>query len=72
MTDSFAYRIDERVTIVGYTSNPRFAEEAVKFDESGKVTSGHEGDIVQGVSGEAVEILRKPGEPHSPLFVDCD
>ncbi|GAA6008081.1 hypothetical protein JCM11491_001874 [Sporobolomyces phaffii] len=52
--------IDERVTIVGYTTNPRFAEEAVKFDESGKVTSEHDGDIVQGVSGEAVEILRKP------------
>ncbi|GAA5881825.1 hypothetical protein JCM16303_006468 [Sporobolomyces ruberrimus] len=52
--------IDERVTIAGYTSNPRFAEEAVKFDESGNVTSGHAGEIVQGVSGEAVEILRKP------------
>lgn len=52
--------VDERVTIVGYTTNPRFAEEAVKFDESGKVTSGHQGEIVQGVSGEAVQILRKP------------
>ncbi|GAA5835484.1 hypothetical protein JCM3766R1_006429 [Sporobolomyces carnicolor] len=52
--------VDERVTIVGYTHNPRFAEEAVKFDESGKVISDHEGEIVQGISGEAVEILRKP------------
>ncbi|GAA6064254.1 hypothetical protein JCM10212_006403 [Sporobolomyces blumeae] len=52
--------IDERVTIVGYTSDPDFAKNSVKFDAEGKVTSGHEGAIVRGVSGEAVEILRKP------------
>lgn len=53
--------VDERVTLVGATSDPDFAEKQVTFDESGAVTSGHEGEIVRGVSGEAVRILKKPG-----------
>ncbi|GJN93255.1 hypothetical protein Rhopal_006302-T1 [Rhodotorula paludigena] len=52
--------VDERVTLVGFTSDPAFNETRVQFDEAGNVTSGHEGDIVRGVSGEAVQILRKP------------
>lgn len=54
--------VDERVTLVGYTSDPEFAQKAVKFDENGAVVSDHEGEIVRGVSGEAVRILKKPGE----------
>lgn len=53
--------VDERVTLVGFTSDPAFNETRVQFDEAGNVISGHEGDIVRGVSGEAVQILRKPG-----------
>lgn len=53
--------VDERVTLAGYTSDPNFEETAIHFDESGKVVSGHEGDIVRGLSGEAVKILKKPG-----------
>ncbi|GAA5887260.1 hypothetical protein JCM5296_004579 [Sporobolomyces johnsonii] len=52
--------VDERVTLVGYTSDPAFAKNAVKFDADGKVISDHKGEIVQGVSGEAVQILKKP------------
>ncbi|ORY78471.1 Hydantoinase/oxoprolinase-domain-containing protein [Leucosporidium creatinivorum] len=52
--------VDERVTLVGYTSDPEFASKAVKFDERGAVISGHEGEIVRGLSGEAVRILKKP------------
>lgn len=60
--------VDERVTLMGYTSDPRREEREVKFDENGKVTRGYDGedgdhsDIVQGVSGEAVRILRTPDE----------
>ncbi len=54
--------VDERVTLEGYTSDPEFAKTSVKFDQEGGVTSGHEGEIVRGVSGEAVRILKKPGQ----------
>jgi hypothetical protein len=33
------------------------AKNAPQFDESGKLLSDHEGEIVQGISGEAVRIL---------------
>ena len=59
--------VDERVTLVGYTSDPRRAEREVQFDENGTVTRGYDGastgdtsDIVRGLSGEAVQIMRKP------------
>ncbi|BGP19683.1 hypothetical protein JCM10213_001859 [Rhodosporidiobolus nylandii] len=52
--------VDERVTLVGYSYDPYFEKNAVKFDEAGKVVSEHEGEIVRGVSGEAVKILKKP------------
>ncbi|GAA5953466.1 hypothetical protein JCM21900_005674 [Sporobolomyces salmonicolor] len=48
----------ERVTLVGYTNDPAFAKNAVKFDADGKAISNHKGEIVQGVSGEAVQILK--------------
>lgn len=66
--------VDERVTLVGYTSDPQAEEHAVQFDENGKVKRGYRGmgwdgegdaegpgEIVQGISGEAVRIIRKPG-----------
>jgi 5-oxoprolinase (ATP-hydrolysing) len=59
--------VDERVTLLGYTSDPKAQENAVQFDEDGKVTRGYKGekgdaaDIVKGLSGEAVQILKKPG-----------
>lgn len=67
--------IDERVTLVGYTSDPKAAEHALQFDDDGKVVRGYRGpgwdgegdaegpgEIVKGISGEAVRILRKPSE----------
>ncbi|BGP27193.1 5-oxoprolinase [Rhodotorula toruloides] len=52
--------VDERVTLHGYTYDPDFEKNAPKFDEAGKLISDHEGEFVRGVSGEAVQILRKP------------
>src|SRR6266508_795243 len=66
--------VDERVTLVGYTSDPNLEEHAIQFDESGKVNKGYRGkgwdgigdaegpgEIVKGLSGEAVRIIKKPG-----------
>ncbi len=71
---SSVLEVDERVTLVGYTSDPTAGENAVQFDEDGNVKRGYrgpgwdgEGDaegpgrIVKGLSGEAVRILRQPG-----------
>lgn len=65
--------VDERVTLVGYTSDPKAEEHAVRFDENGRITRGYlgkgwdgksigegPGDVIRGLSGEAVRILRKP------------
>ncbi|KAJ7223032.1 Hydantoinase/oxoprolinase-domain-containing protein [Mycena pura] len=70
---SAVVEVDERVTLVGYTSDPKTEEHAVQFDEHGKVKRGYRGrgwdgegdaegpgEIVQGTSGEAVRILRLP------------
>jgi 5-oxoprolinase (ATP-hydrolysing) len=70
---SAVVEVDERVTIVGYTSDPKAEEHAVQFDTQGKVQRGYrgkgwdgEGDaegpgkVVQGLSGEAVRIMRTP------------
>ncbi|KZV65439.1 5-oxoprolinase [Peniophora sp. CONT] len=67
--------IDERVTLVGYSSDPKSEEHKVVFDKDGKVERGYRGkgwdgkgdaegpgEIVQGISGEAVRILRQPDE----------
>ena len=72
---STVVEVDERVTLVGYTSDPNSEQHAIQFDEHGKVTRGYTGkgwdgvglaegpgDIVQGLSGEAVRIMKKPGE----------
>ncbi|KAG8873489.1 hypothetical protein FRB97_006720 [Tulasnella sp. 331] len=83
---STVLEIDERVTLVGYTSDPQAADHAVEFDHDGKVTREYRGpqwdvevgslannsvkksrlggegepEIVRGLSGEAVQILKKP------------
>ena len=70
---STVVEVDERVTLVGYTSDPKSEEHAVQFDESGKVVRGYRGkgwdgksdaegpgEIVRGLSGEAVRILKTP------------
>ncbi|KAK7049944.1 hypothetical protein VNI00_005374 [Paramarasmius palmivorus] len=54
--------VDERVTLVGFTSDPKFAQNAVVFDDNDKVISDHTGEIVRGISGEGVRILRRPDE----------
>jgi 5-oxoprolinase (ATP-hydrolysing) len=66
--------VDERVTLVGYTSDPQAEEHAIQFDDDGKVIRGYRGkgwdteglaegpgEIVRGISGEAVRIIKKPG-----------
>lgn len=71
--------MDERVTLVGYSSDPQASDHAVQFDSNGRISRGYSGpgrdengvaegpgDIVQGLSGEAVRILRKPGEYDMP------
>jgi 5-oxoprolinase (ATP-hydrolysing) len=71
---STVLEVDERVTLVGYTSDPKAEDHSVQFDEDGKVKRGYRGkgwdgkgdaegpgDIVKGLSGEAVRIIRRPG-----------
>ena len=76
---STVVEVDERVTLVGYTSDPQAEEHNVIFDEDGRVKRGYrgkgrdeEGDaegpgrIVRGISGEAVRVLKVPGESVLP------
>ncbi|TFY82827.1 hypothetical protein EWM64_g1180 [Hericium alpestre] len=69
--------VDERVTLVGYTSDPQSEEHKVLFNEDGTVKRGYRGkgwdgqgdaegpgETVQGISGEAFRILTKPAAPH--------
>lgn len=76
--------VDERVTLVGYTSDPKAEEHAIQFDESGKVSKPYSGkgwdgqglaegpgDIVKGISGEAVRILKRPGAPRTTSARDA-
>ena len=73
--------VDERVTLVGYTSDPKAEEHAIRFDEDGTVGKGFTGpgwdgegyaegpgDIIKGISGEAVRILKRPGSPCFGFF----
>ncbi|KAK4058751.1 hypothetical protein OIO90_000195 [Microbotryomycetes sp. JL221] len=60
--------VDERVTLLGYTSDPNAKSRAVQFDSQGRVTKGYddesyeEGEVVRGLSGEAVRILKHVDE----------
>jgi 5-oxoprolinase (ATP-hydrolysing) len=71
---STVIEVDERVTLVGYTSDPQAEANAMQFDEQGSVVRGYRGagwdgvgnaegpgEIVRGISGEAVRILKTPG-----------
>jgi 5-oxoprolinase (ATP-hydrolysing) len=73
--------IDERVTLVGYTSDPNAEDHGIQFDEHGKIVRGYRGkgwdqlgdaegpgEIVRGLSGEAVRIIKKPGAIFEVLF----
>ena len=69
---STVLEVDERVTLVGYTSDPEAEKNAVLFDDDGKIVrvyggeamatpyDGSQPEIVRGLSGEAVSILKKP------------
>ncbi|KAF8509875.1 Hydantoinase/oxoprolinase-domain-containing protein [Hysterangium stoloniferum] len=70
---STVIEVDERVTLAGYSSDPQAAEHAVQFNENGEVTRALSGpgwdgknvaegpgEVVRGLSGEAVRIMRKP------------
>lgn len=65
--------VDERVTLVGYTSDPQAEKHAVQFNSDGSVKKGYTGpgwdgygfaegpgDVVQGISGEAVRVMKRP------------
>ncbi|KAF8128983.1 Hydantoinase/oxoprolinase-domain-containing protein [Boletus edulis] len=65
--------VDERVTLVGYTSDPQAEEHAVQWHQDDSVQRGYRGpgwdgvgdaegpgEIVRGISGEAVRILKRP------------
>lgn len=70
--------VDERVTLVGYTSDVHADDNKVQFDEAANIVRPYQGedqpppphgqksdvmpDIVQGVSGEAVAVLKKPDQ----------
>lgn len=67
------------MTLVGYTSDPKAEEHSIIFTEDGRVERGYRGkgwdgkgdaegpgEIVRGISGEAVRILQKPGT-YTPL-----
>jgi 5-oxoprolinase (ATP-hydrolysing) len=72
---SAVLEVDERVTLVGYTSDPEAEKNAVQFDERGNLNRGYRGTgwdgkgdaegpgkIVRGVSGEAVRIMKTPSK----------
>ncbi|KAJ3490111.1 hypothetical protein NLI96_g1665 [Meripilus lineatus] len=72
---SAVVEIDERVTLVGYTSDPKAEENAIQFDQNGNVIRRYQGagwdgeslaegpgEIVRGISGEAVRIMKKPDQ----------
>ncbi|KIR74928.1 cytoplasmic protein [Cryptococcus deuterogattii CA1014] len=64
--------VDERVTLVGFSSDPKYEQHAVKFNDDGSIAKPYSGvgadeqqviipgRIVRGLSGEAVNILREP------------
>ncbi|KAK8866074.1 hypothetical protein IAR55_001225 [Kwoniella newhampshirensis] len=69
---SKALEVDERVTLVGFSSDPKNDQNALIFSEDGSIKKAYSGvgareqesilpgKIVQGLSGEAVKILREP------------
>lgn len=64
--------VDERVTLLGYTSDPLVGSRAVRFDANGKLSKSYdcdegvkeedEGCVLRGTSGEAVKIMKRLGK----------
>jgi 5-oxoprolinase (ATP-hydrolysing) len=52
--------VDERITLVGYTSDPEAEQHAVQFDDEGKVTKMYSGEAIpqNGLNGSEPEIVR--------------
>ncbi|KAH9813865.1 Hydantoinase/oxoprolinase-domain-containing protein [Melampsora americana] len=63
--------IDERVTLLGYTSDPLYQERSVKFNQDGQIIKSYDHDglkdgdeesVVKGISGEAVRVIKRLDE----------
>ncbi|EGG09922.1 uncharacterized protein MELLADRAFT_115675 [Melampsora larici-populina 98AG31] len=63
--------IDERVTLLGYSSDPLSQERAPRFDEHGRIIKSYDYDglkdgdeefVVKGTSGEAVSVIKRLDE----------
>lgn len=66
--------VDERVTLVGFATDPYHAQHKIQFGEDGQVVKGYSGNgaqaglvekgakIVKGLSGEAVHIIKELDE----------
>lgn len=72
--------VSERVTLVGFTIDPKAEERAVVWNEAGdEVVSGYKGEpetgeggkLVKGLSGESIRILKAPGESHASTSCFC-
>lgn len=52
--------VDERITLVGYTSDPEADKHAIQFDDDGKVTKAYSGEPMpeKGPDGSEPEIVR--------------
>lgn len=52
--------VDERITLVGYTSDPEAEQHAVQFDDEGKITKMYSGEAIpqNGLDGSEPEIVR--------------
>lgn len=53
---SAVLEIDERVTLVGYTSDPHATKHAVQFDDEGRVSRAYSGD--EGEREKSCEVIR--------------
>ncbi|WVF70315.1 hypothetical protein IAT40_005104 [Kwoniella sp. CBS 6097] len=69
---SKAVEVDERVTLVGFSSDPKAGQNCLEFNEDGSIKKAYTGvaaneqetfipgKVVKGLSGEAVKIIRQP------------
>lgn len=65
---SAVLEIDERVTLVGYTSDPNFRDNAVRFSEDGSVSRPYQGND-EPPPAEDASCAAKGGEDLAPLIV---
>lgn len=59
--------IDERVTLVGFTSDPYHAEHAIQFDESGNIIKGYSGNGSQNLDVLAQDGQLEDGQPEPKI-----